>query len=163
MSRRVGRGVAVATVLLVAADWTSKFWIRNRLALGDTHHLWDGWVSLAHRENHGIAFGIWGGEAHAWRAPLLLMLFVVAVLLLVRFVRSSPDVWIRRATLLVLSGAVGNGGDRLLDGAVTDWLLLRGFPFVFNLADIAIVLGAAVLGLRLARDEAPANHTAHAG
>lgn len=152
MSRWISRGLAATMALLVAADWGSKFWVRNRIALGDTHHLLDGWLLLAHRENHGIAFGIWGGDAHPWRAPVLLVLFVIAALLLVQFGRSVADPWARKAVLLVLAGAVGNGGDRLLDGAVTDWVLLRGFPFVFNVADMAITIGALILGVYLARE-----------
>ena len=53
---------------------------------------------------------------------------------------------------LIIGGAIGNGIDRALYGAVTDFIsvgqLLPFFPWVFNIADSAITCG--VIGLLLA-------------
>ena len=53
---------------------------------------------------------------------------------------------------LIIGGAIGNGIDRLAYGAVADFVLLhvesatwRFNWYVFNLADVAIVAGVAVL------------------
>jgi signal peptidase II len=72
--------------------------------------------------------------------------------------RTTRDAWVRMASGLVVAGALGNLGDRLMDGAVTDFILVRSFPFVFNVADVAISLGAVVLAARLLRDT-PAEST----
>jgi signal peptidase II len=54
---------------------------------------------------------------------------------------------------LLLGGAAGNLSDRLfrapgpLRGRVVDWILLPHFPWIFNLADSAIVCGAVVVAL----------------
>jgi signal peptidase II len=54
---------------------------------------------------------------------------------------------------LIAGGAIGNLLDRIGSGYVTDYLVLRFFPPVFNLADIAITFGAAFLMLQLLRQE----------
>jgi signal peptidase II len=47
-----------------------------------------------------------------------------------------------------LAGAFGNLGDRVIHGAVVDFVAIGRWP-VFNLADVAIVAGAAVAGASL--------------
>jgi signal peptidase II len=49
---------------------------------------------------------------------------------------------------LIIGGALGNGLDRLLIGGVADFFSLHAFGFywyVFNIADVAIVAGVALL------------------
>jgi signal peptidase II len=65
----------------------------------------------------------------------------------------SRDALARVAAGLVIAGAVGNLGDRLVNGAVTDFILIRWFPFVFNVADVASTAGAILLAVRLALEE----------
>jgi signal peptidase II len=63
--------------------------------------------------------------------------------------RAIPEK-IRRPLVLVLGGAIGNLADRALRGYVVDFLHLHGWP-VFNLADVYLVAGTAllvVLGIR---------------
>jgi signal peptidase II len=64
-------------------------------------------------------------------------------------VLSGGDQIVRIAATIVLAGALGNLGDRLLNGFVTDFVLVRYFPFVFNLADAAISVGGVILAARL--------------
>jgi signal peptidase II len=68
--------------------------------------------------------------------------------------RQSKDRWIQVAGALVLGGALGNLGDRLVDGGVTDFIFVHFFPYVFNVADIAISIGGALLVLRMMLDSA---------
>ena len=51
--------------------------------------------------------------------------------------------------IIVLAGAIGNLGDRLINGEVTDFVLVSFFPFVFNVADAAITVGGFLLAARL--------------
>jgi signal peptidase II len=52
-------------------------------------------------------------------------------------------------------GAAGNLIDRVRLGHVVDYLDVHIWP-VFNLADVAIVLGAAILIVALSREGSPA-------
>jgi len=150
------RGVAVLIALLVAADWLSKLWVTNRLALGETRAVIDGWLYFVHRQNPGVAFSLFDDLPVDWRVPLFSALGLIGVVVFARILRSTTDPLARLASALVIAGALGNMGDRLVTGQVTDFVLLAFFPFVFNVADAAITLGGSVLAVRLAAAGEPA-------
>lgn len=141
--------LAVTVVSLVAADWLSKIWITNRLGLGESRALIDGWLYFVHRRNPGVAFSMFADLPDSWRVPLLVGLSLIGVVIFARMVLSSDDRIVRIAATVVLAGALGNLGDRLLNGFVTDFVLVRYFPFVFNFADASISVGGVVLAARL--------------
>jgi len=144
------RGLALLIVTLVAADWLTKLWITNALALDETHALVDGWLYFVRRENTGIAFSMFADLPATWRVPLLSLVGFVGILLFSRIIRSTTDRSARLAGAAVIGGAIGNLGDRLLTGGVTDFLFLAFLPYVFNFADTVITLGGSVLAVRLA-------------
>lgn len=153
MNGRLFLGALVA--VLVAADWASKVWITRIMSLGETRTVIDGWLYLAHRANPGVAFSMFADLPDAWRAPLLSLVSVIGLVLFVGLARSTED-WITRlASALVISGAIGNLGDRLVNGHVTDFILVSFFPFVFNVADSAISVGGVLLAFRLIFAEEP--------
>ncbi|HRH92914.1 MAG TPA: signal peptidase II [Candidatus Peribacteria bacterium] len=53
---------------------------------------------------------------------------------------------------MILAGALANIADRLQDGVVTDYFQVGTFP-IFNLADSAITVGAALLLVQIFLDE----------
>jgi signal peptidase II len=69
-----------------------------------------------------------------------------------RIIESTTDRVARLAAAAVIAGALGNLGDRLLTGEVTDFVLVAFFPFVFNLADAAITIGGSLLAFRMAAE-----------
>ncbi|MEX2583763.1 MAG: signal peptidase II [Gemmatimonadota bacterium] len=144
------RSLAILIITLVAADWLTKLWITNALALDQTWALVDGWLYFVRRQNTGVAFSLFAELPAAWRVPILSTISLVGIALFTGIVRSTPDRLSRLAGAAVIAGAVGNLGDRLLTGGVTDFVLLTFFPYVFNFADAAITVGAAILMVRLA-------------
>ncbi|HEY0152326.1 MAG TPA: signal peptidase II [Longimicrobium sp.] len=152
------RWLALGIAGVVAADWITKFWVANQLSLGSERPLLGKWVSLSHHRNPGISFSTFAESESAWRTPLLALAALTGVAMALQIMRTTRDGWVRIASGLVVAGALGNLGDRLMDGAVTDFILVRSFPFIFNVADVAISLGAVVLAARLVRD-APADST----
>lgn len=93
------------------------------------------------------------------RLPWLFVVVAIVVTYLV--IKALPDtksVWLAGAYGLVVGGAIGNGVDRIFrDGAVVDMIdldfaPLTNFP-VFNVADIGITVGAAMVALLMVRDE----------
>lgn len=151
MSLSRSRGLALLVAGTVAADWLTKLWVQNRLLLGEVRPVVEGWVFLAHRRNTGVAFSLFAGGDSPWRTALLTVGALVATGVCVRLMRSAPDGAVRLAAALVAAGALGNLGDRLLNGGVTDFILLRYFPYVFNVADVAVTAGALLLALRTVR------------
>jgi signal peptidase II len=82
----------------------------------------------------------------------LVMLWVAAVACTVGALLCAPA--LHHSTLAAdgvaaaLAGAFGNLGDRVMHGAVIDFVAIGRWP-VFNLADVAILAGAALAGVSL--------------
>jgi signal peptidase II len=144
------RWLALAITAVIVLDWLTKFWVQNRMFLGSVRSLVDGWVWLQRSQNPGIAMSRGASLPAAIRTPLIAAVAFAGILVVGHLVRTSRDAWTRAAAALVLAGAIGNLGDRLLDGMVTDFIVIRFFPYVFSVADIAITLGAVVLAARMA-------------
>lgn len=150
MSLSRNRTLAVVIVLVTAADWILKAVVQQRLAPRVPHTVVEGWLSLTHTTNHGISWGAMSDSDAPWRYPLILVLTLVAIVATAGIVRGSQDRWLRLAGALVLGGAVGNLGDRLLNGGgVTDYIYVHFFPYVFNFADVAITCGGVLLAARM--------------
>jgi signal peptidase II len=104
-------------------------------------------LRLAH--NHDVAFSFLG-RLDVTSHPLLLVAAASLVLLVV-----GVTWWRRRASAglvehlgfaAVVAGAAGNVVDRALRGYVVDFIHLHAWP-VFNVADVAVVMGAIVIGV----------------
>lgn len=143
------RWIALAVLAVVAADWTTKFLVQNHIRLYSHRTVIDGWFWLAHRQNRGISFSFASGLPDGLRLPLLAAASLIGIAVAVRLYVKTHDFLVRVAAGLVIAGAVGNLGDRLMNGAVTDFFLVRYFPFVFNVADVAITVGAVLLAARM--------------
>lgn len=146
------RSLALVIGVIVAIDWIIKGIVQHRLPMRVSHTVLDGWLSWTHTINYGISWGGLGNTHTAWRFPLIIVLSLVAIAATVSIIRSSRDGWLRVAGALVLGGAIGNLGDRLLNGGVTDYIYVHFFPFIFNFADIAITIGGVLLAARMLLD-----------
>ncbi len=132
---------AAATVYL--ADRLTKIWAEQRLP-GDPIEVITGVVTLRFATNPGGAFSF--GQSAPWFFAAVTVL-VVVLITVTAFRHTSALTGL--ALGLVLGGALGNLTDRLtrgegFSGHVVDFIDLQVWP-VFNLADAAIVAGAAAL------------------
>jgi signal peptidase II len=161
VSRATSTGLALALALSVfLADQVSKRLIQASLRPGESIPAIPDVLRLSYTRNDGGAFGILGGQS-----GLLLIGSAVAVAFVLWTLLQGPPA---RATALgcglILGGAAGNLLDRLIAGDVVDFLDLEFWPLrqwpVFNAADVAIVLGVAVLFLAALRPEAGQRSTA---
>jgi signal peptidase II len=101
--------------------------------------------------NVGISFG-WFQTDNQFAQVALIAIKAIAVIVLGVWMARSSTLLATVALGLIIGGAVGNGIDRFLHGAVVDFALFHidigGKTFnwyVFNLADVAIVAGVAGL------------------
>lgn len=104
-----------------------------------------GIFNLSMTWNHGVSFGALQSEGLA-RWALFALTSLIAVGFTVWLLRAER--WMTALSLsLVIGGAVGNLVDRARFGAVVDFLDFSGlfFPWIFNVADAAITVGAAFL------------------
>ena len=140
---RARRVVAVVAASVLVTDQASK-WIAVEL-LDGASRTW-GPVHLHVIHNSGGPFGLATGATPLWVALTVVGGVVAgAGLLVVRRVNAFT------VALAVMAGGVfGNLVDRIINsgpnrGAVIDWLSVTPYPRVFNLADVALRVGAVAL------------------
>jgi signal peptidase II len=102
-------------------------------------------VSFTRIVNAGAAFGILPHQV--W----LFALVAVAVIAVLVALPRQESGWLALAYGLVAGGAFGNLWDRLVDGAVVDFVDVRFWPGIFNLADACVVVGVCLAVIRLSR------------
>ena len=113
--------------------------------------------------NPGISFGMFG-DAGAYSVEILIGLTILISLVLAVWMMRAETRWTVLGLGLIVGGAVGNVIDRFRFGAVTDFLDLHVLGYhwpAFNVADSAIVIGAAALVWESLFDgsETPTNKT----
>jgi signal peptidase II len=141
--------LAIAGAAFVA-DQITKQVVGRALAVGESADI-AGPFSLHHVQNSGIAFGLF-----ASRTTIVIAITAVAVAWMVWFfARSGRRHPVLPVALgLVLGGSIANLSDRVRLGHVTDFLDLEAWP-AFNLADMFIVVGVAVLFVALVLADRP--------
>ncbi|MCX7643873.1 MAG: signal peptidase II [Rhodobacteraceae bacterium] len=141
--------VALAVFLL---DQATKYLVVHVLRLDQrlAIDVWPPFFNLRMAWNEGINFGLAaGGGATRW--VLIAVALAISAWVIVWVMRSGrrrkPSVLV--AAGLLVGGAIGNVVDRLLYGAVADFINMSccGIrnPYAFNVADVAIFLGAVGL------------------
>ena len=138
--------LAFAVFLL---DQASKAVVAQWLVQGETRRLIPGLFNLTHVHNRGAAFGLLANVTSSVVLILLVGFSVAALVLVLSLLWRGPASRLAGWGLgLILGGALGNLFDRLYAGSVVDFLDFHLGPYhwpAFNLADSAIVVGAAVL------------------
>jgi len=96
--------------------------------------------------NRGVSFGLLRANEDLARWGLVALSFAISGVFL-WWLRSAERRLTAAALGLVVGGAIGNVVDRIRYGAVADFLDFNGlwFPWVFNVADAAITVGAILL------------------
>ncbi len=144
-------GVVVA-LIVCAIDQASKLWLLNVFDLANRGlvHITP-FLTFVLTWNTGISYGLFPQESDLGRY-VLLALKAAAVLVLWAWLARAELKLTALALGLIIGGAIGNAIDRVVYGAVVDFVLFhittKSFNFVwyvFNLADAAIVAG--VIGL----------------
>jgi signal peptidase II len=102
-------------------------------------------LTFTYVENDGAAYGMLGGRT--WLLIVVTIIFVIAFV--AYFVSSKTSNWWHNIGIaLILSGAVGNFVDRIFfKGIVRDFIHIKFFDFVFNLADMYITFGVICFGV----------------
>ena len=134
----------------VAADQVTKHIVSSQLALDDEIEI-VGPFSIHHVQNSGIAFGLFPDATAA-----VIAITSVAVGWMLVFLPGRVRHPVLPVALgLLIGGSVSNLVDRVRLGHVTDFLDLR-YWLAFNLADVCIVVGVALLlGTMLAGERSP--------
>ena len=146
MSKHVWQGLGLAA-LVAALDQLSKWIIVAHVMNPPVQIEVTSFFNLVLAHNRGVSFGMFaaGSELGKW---ILVGLELMISGFLVRWLFQSSSPFSIIALGLILGGAVGNVIDRVLIGAVVDFLDFHAFGThwpAFNVADTTIFLGAAGL------------------
>ncbi|MCU0801280.1 MAG: signal peptidase II [Rhodobacteraceae bacterium] len=138
------RLLALIAALTFALDQALKWLVVQRLGLIDRGviDVWPPFLQLRMAWNTGINFGLF--DTNRWVLISIALAIVAWVLVWVR--REGGGRMAMISAGLLVGGALGNVIDRLIYGAVADFLNMSccGIenPYAFNVADIAIFAGA---------------------
>ena len=142
-------GVSAA---VLAVDHLAKYWVLTKLPEHTAVPVFDSWWNWYRSYNTGAAFSFLS-SAGGWQRHVLTFLALAVAALLTRWLTKLPrHAWQPAlAYALVIGGALGNAVDRIVRGHVVDfiqWHWRDWYWPAFNLADVAIVSGAAILVLQ---------------
>jgi signal peptidase II len=151
-------------VLVTAIDFCTKAVASSRLVIeGLPHPIFGTWMRFTLVHNPGAAFGLHVGEYSRW---IFMALTIVALFILGRlYYATRPGDTVRTWSLaLVCGGAVGNLIDRIYSRAgVVDFIDIgigdSRWP-TFNVADMAVSLGAFLLAWVLWGEDTEAENVA---
>jgi len=141
------------------ADQISKFIVVQFLNLKDIGAIdvFPPFFQLRMAWNTGVNFGLFSSFDMRWVLVTLALVITVAVLFWVK--RDGGSKWVFFSAGLLVGGAIGNVIDRLIYGAVADFLNFSccgiNNPYAFNVADIAVFGGAIGLVLFHSDNEHP--------
>lgn len=130
-------------------DQTTKAWAVSRLRFGEDISVIPGFLNFAYAQNTGVAFSMLDDHGDVGRWGLSAVAVFAGVLVLYFFWRTPrSDDRVLGALALLLAGIIGNVTDRIRLGFVVDFIDVQfgswHYP-TFNVADMAIVIGAGLL------------------
>jgi len=146
MRRSHSLGLAgLALLALVGCDHVTKHVAKVDLQGQPPKRMLGSVLDLRYVENTDVAFNLLRAVPEKTRAPLLLASGLLGCAALLGLLAARP--WrpaVQAALVLVMAGAVGNTLDRVARGYVVDFIHVPHWP-VFNVADICVTAGAALL------------------
>lgn len=155
------RRAGLVAAVIFALDQVTKVWVvhgldlKSRLAID----VLPPWFNLRMAWNRGVNFGLLASDSGAGRWVLIAVALGISAWVWRWIARSDEGPAAQVCAGLLVGGALGNVVDRVLYGAVADFLNFSlpvwTNPWAFNIADIAIFAGALGLVAFTGRQKTP--------
>ena len=145
----------ILSIFIFLLDFSSKYLLINYYDLGLKGRVYiTPFLDFILVLNPGISFGILsnGDDIQRW---ILSILSILVIFYLYYWSTKSSSKLTIISLFVMIGGAIGNVFDRLVYGKVIDFISLHVFDYywyVFNIADIAIVLGGLMVLADLTRE-----------
>lgn len=151
---------AVLCVLLLLLDQISKIYVAAKSGIsgaanGQTvtvKELIEGFLNIDYCENEDGMMGIFKNLPNSRLIFIIATVVILVGIFVYLFVSKNRGKWLNAALALIISGALGNFIDRIFLGYVRDMIHViiniggkEYFPYIFNVADMALVVGAIML------------------
>ena len=138
-------------ILLVSFDIVTKNLVFNYIDLYDFIPILF-FLELTHIHNFGVSFGLLSGIVAPW-ILILIGLLVVGFITYLMF--NSNDLLEKWGLFIIISGAISNIIDRIINGYVIDFIYLHISNYywpAFNFADIYITFGIIMILIKLVQE-----------
>ena len=136
--------------ILVTFDLLSKKIVFNSIDLHTFISL-TFFLDLTHIHNFGVSFGLFSGLISPWILIIIGLLVVAFIFYLMKSASNTLEEW---GLLIIISGAISNIIDRILNGYVIDFIYFHYKSFfwpAFNFADIYITIGIIMIVINVLR------------
>ncbi|SHJ61763.1 signal peptidase II . Aspartic peptidase. MEROPS family A08 [Anaerobranca californiensis DSM 14826] len=135
----------IIIITLILDQWT-KYLITSQMILNQSIPVINNFFHITYVKNPGAAFGILPYQTTFF---IIVTVLVVVVLGYYAFSLNKNQLLLKVAFALQIGGAIGNFIDRIRTGYVVDFLDFKIWSPVFNVADVAIVLGVSLFALQV--------------
>ncbi|MBQ7351643.1 MAG: signal peptidase II [Clostridia bacterium] len=136
--------LAIIVVVGFVIDLITKLIFARALSNGEVLVIIPKLLEFRYVENTGAAYGMLSGKT--WLLIVITLIFIIGFGIY-DFFNHANNWWYLFGMGMILSGAVGNFVDRIFLGFVRDFIDLKIFNFVFNIADALITFGIICLGI----------------
>ena len=129
-------------LFFLTIDLATKTWAEIALEIGERQETTVPYLAWQLLYNEGMSFSLLEGY------PILVLIlnFIavsVVVFVLIKYIGQSFMWYISGA--LIIAGGIGNFINRLFSGHVIDFISVKGYPAIFNVADIEIRFGVMLV------------------
>lgn len=141
-------GLLIAFIIIVL-DQVSKWWMLIEVMQPPRIIIITPFFNLVSGWNRGVSFGMFS-SSESWSGWVLSLLALGIVGFLLNWLRKAESTRYAVSIGLIIGGALGNVADRMMHGAVFDFLdfHVSGYHWpAFNVADSGITVGAVILVL----------------
>jgi len=142
------RGIIIA-IFILAADQLHKYYMLEVVEIQKQAIYVTSFFNLVMVWNQGISFGMFNDNPYSQYIFPILSLVIITILLI--WLKRTNVFWHNIGISFIIGGAIGNNlVDRIRFGAVADFFdfHIMGYHWpAFNIADMAIFLGALILCL----------------
>lgn len=145
----------LVAVITFVADQATKYAVVLGLNLREIGviEVWPPYLTFRMAWNRGINFGLFADDAAVMRWVLIVLAVGISIGVII-YTRRNLATFGRMALIgagLLVGGALGNAIDRIVFGAVADFLNMSccgiANPYAFNVADIAIFAGVFAIAV----------------
>ncbi len=136
-------------IIILFGDQLTKVLVSSSMILGQSYTIIDNFFYYTYSHNQGAAWGMLSGHTELF----VIVAMIATVGMIYYFNTTTKQQRLTRyGIVLTFAGLVGNLTDRIYLGYVRDFIdfIIFGYDFpIFNIADIAIVLGVGLIILEI--------------
>lgn len=143
----------ITLILVIGGDLFTKHLVDSSMQLGQSHAIINNFFYFTYAHNTGVAWGMMAG-----RLGLFVVVALISAVVMIIFFKNTKEneALTRFGIVLTFGGMVGNLFDRITLGYVRDFIdfYIVGYDFpIFNIADIAVVLGVTLIIIEIVFEE----------